>query len=76
MTALILTIVIIVICIFCYFSNIFNRVETVRYDKPKIFGIAIDVSYFTLFYRTHSSIKSPRMTPELRGGLGKRREAG
>lgn len=80
MTALILTIIIIVICIFCYFSNIFNRVETVRYDKPtaliQIFGIAIDVSYFTLFYRTHSSIKSPRMTPELRGGLGKRREAG
>lgn len=80
MAALILTIIIIVICIFCYFSNIFNRVETVRYDKPtaliQIFGIAIDVSYFTLFYRTHSSIKSPRMTPELRGGLGKRREAG
>ena len=82
MTALILTIIIIVICIFCYFSNIFNRVETVRYakancldpdiwnrDRCKLFHALLS---YTLVHQITSNDPGIEGWPgkEKRGGVG------
>lgn len=71
MTALILTIIIIVICIFCYFSNIFNRVETVRYDKPTAL---IQIFHALLSYTLVHQITSN--DPGIEGWSGKEKRGG